>query len=83
MDVTIAQKACSLTHAPLYTIIDAESDHHTQHFTLTTHNFKRSDWNTLMTLLSLISWGNLNNISTVNDALSHIYDIVYPVLVTK
>ena len=31
MDVTIAQKASSSTHAPLYTVIDAEIDHNTLH----------------------------------------------------
>ena len=44
---------------------------------------KHANWSTLITLLSLISWGNLNNFLTVNDALFHFYDIVYPVLVTK
>lgn len=61
MGVTIAQKACSSTHAPLYTVINVESDHHTQNFIRLTHKFKRADWNTLITLFSLISWGNLDN----------------------
>ena len=77
MDISIALKACSSTHDALSVVIDVESDHHTQHITRTNYNFKRANWDMLLTLLSLISWSNLDTFSTVNDALVYFYDIVH------
>ena len=46
-----------------------------------TFNFKKADFFMILRLLACISWSNLDHFVTVNDALSHFYDIIFAVIV--
>ena len=45
-----------------------------------TFNFKKADFSIILCLLVYISWSNLDHFVTVNDALSHFYDIIFAVI---
>ena len=81
MDICIADKACSSIHNALSLAVNIKSEHHFVQTSRTTFNFQRADWEHMIMLLSLISWNNLAHFPTVNDALSHFYDIIYAVII--
>lgn len=45
-----------------------------------TYNFKKADFLIILQLLACLSWNNLDHFVTVNDALSHFYDIIFAVI---
>ena len=45
-----------------------------------TYNYNKADFNVIHQLFACICWSTLADFATVNDALSHFYDIVFAVV---
>lgn len=77
---SIAEKATSSTHDALDVVVNLSNIQSTVTVDRTAYNFKKADFDVIYQLLACISWSNLDNFSSVNDALCHVYDIIFAVM---
>ena len=75
--VTYTEKATSTTHSALHVVVDVLAEHHTAQINREVYNFKRADWREINTLLNYVDWSCLHDFTTVDEAVTYFYDIVF------
>ena len=80
VDVNIAEKACTSIHCPLEISVDLPGKTTSEVVTRRTYNYKKVDFDVVHHLFACICWNALFDFSSVNDALSNFYDIVFAVI---
>ena len=78
--VTYTEKATSTTHSALHVVVDILAEHHTAQINREVYNFKRADWREINTLLNYVDWSCLHDFTTVDEAVTYFYDIVFAIM---
>ena len=75
-----ATKATISTHSAFQVCINIACTHTTVKVSRTVYNFKRADFVEINNILKCMDWSGLESFENVNDALNHVYDILFAVM---